>query len=250
LARQGRKLAGKDRFLPELEELEARLTPSPWPFAAPGWDQGRFLDPQELGRQDGGAAAPAISPQLAEAVFAQDAVSEARLERWACDYIQDYVLKSVHNYARQYGHQLPDADDIVQQTFLEWREHVGAADGVYANLLNPDSHEKNVLRRTVMQVIGRASYAHSKQLRTAELPSDVAASASLLEQDWREAQVDWASSMSKLSPRQRQVLELRADGKTFEQIGAEMGLKKTPAYDLYCAAVSQLRELYGHGDAC
>ena len=64
------------------------------------------------------------------------------------------------------------------------------------------------------------------------------------EQDWIDMQVDWASGAGRLGPRERQLLELRGQGKTFEEIGSELGLAKQRVCELLNAAIDRLQELY------
>ena len=54
--------------------------------------------------------------------------------------------------------------------------------------------------------------------------------------------------MGNLSRREWQVLDLRRQGKTFEEIGADLRLARQRVWEVYHAVEARLREIYGKQD--
>src|SRR5205807_915044 len=148
----------------------------------------------------------------------------------------------ISNDELKYG-ALPDHEDLVHQIYVEWREQVGSWNRDLTDLLNKDSAERQVLRKTVRRVLDRARYESTKQRRLVEF-IDQPAPTKPEDQDWIDLQIDWTSNSMQLSPREIQMLALRREGKTFEEIGSEMGLLKQRVAEMYNSAFSSLQDLY------
>jgi len=100
-----------------------------------------------------------------------------------------------------------------------------------------------VLRKTVRRVIDRARYEQGKQQRMLPL-FDQAAPAQPVQQDWVDLQIDWSHGASRLDPRDRHLLELRRQGKTFEEIGTDLGMAKQRVFEIYSDTIDRLQSLY------
>jgi DNA-binding NarL/FixJ family response regulator len=99
------------------------------------------------------------------------------------------------------------------------------------------------LRKIVRRVIDRERYAQNKQKRLVQ-STDLPAPVNPAEQVWADLKIDLDSGLGELSSRERQVLELRRQGKTFEEIGAETGMSKQRAFEECSGAISKIQELY------
>ena len=248
----------KKRRVLRIERLEARETPDvslcPAAFPAPpltaqlaGPDDGPLAGPRPGAGQDGLPGAALSLPAL-ETIFSSPAEMEKLLGRsgeppegW--QFLSNYARKAIRNEELHYG-TLPDHDDILQQIYVEWREQVGAGDTALASLLHKDSAERQVLRKAVRRVLDHARYEQTRQKRVLALhdqPAPVRPSA----QDWIDVRLDWSLGVGRLDARAKQVLELRSQGKTFAEIGAEMGLLKQRVFEMYSAALGRLRQVYG-----
>ena len=153
----------------------------------------------------------------------------------------NYTRKAIRNEEQRYG-RLADHEDLVHQVYVEWREQVGPAEQAYAGLLDKESAERQILRKTVRRVIDHVRYEQNRQKRTVEL-FDQEAPANPVEQDWRDVQLDWRLG-DVPNAQERQVLELRRQGMTFEEIGSEMGLVKQRVCETFNSVLQQLQELY------
>jgi DNA-directed RNA polymerase specialized sigma24 family protein len=245
----------KKRRVLRIERLEARETPdvSLCPAACPAPPlTARLAGPPA--RPGPGAAQPAALPGDAfslpalETIFSSPAEMEKLLgpaaelpEGW--HFLSNYARKAIRNEELHYG-ALPDHDDILQQIYVEWREQVGAGDSSLAGLLHKDSAERQVLRKAVRRVLDHVRYEQRRGKRVLPL-HDQPAPARPAAQDWLDVRLDWALGVGGLGPREKQVLELRSQGKTFDEIGAEMGLLKQRVSELYSAAIDRLQEVYG-----
>jgi hypothetical protein len=145
----------------------------------------------------------------------------------AIEDVQRYAWRAVRRHYR-----LRDPDDIVQQISVEWLEQAKAT--------APTCHD---LRRIVSRVIGRAYTQYGKQQRMREL-SDQPAPADSLQREWKDMQLDRDLGVSDLTGQEWQILELKRQGFTFEEIGSEMGMRKQRAHEMYMAAISYLQERY------
>ena len=164
-----------------------------------------------------------------------DALSASR-------YVMNYSKKAISNDEAKYG-PLGDHEDLAHQIYVEWLQQAGNGNSDLARLMNKDSVERQVLRKTVRRVLDHARYEVSKQRRMVELV-DQPAPANQAEQDWIDMQIDAASGSLQLDPRERQLLELRREGKTLEEIGLEMGLIKQRVSEMYNSALNSLQDLY------
>src|SRR5262249_50859353 len=133
-------------------------------------------------------------------------------------FLSNYTRKAIRNEELRFG-PLPDHEDIAHQVFVEWREQAGPGRGVYRGRLEKDSAQRLLLRRTVRQVLDRARYQSQRQQRTVEL-LDQPEPPRRTEQEWADVQLDWETGGDAPDARERQVLELRRQGMTFEEIGA------------------------------
>ena len=233
-----------------LETLEARLTPdvtlgSASTCALLAGPQ--VLNPESalLSPNPGDAAAPIFDLHALETIFSNPAELDRLLSRYLTAeapaptadaetagwrFLVNYTRKSIANDEARYG-PLPDHDDIVQQTYLMWRQQTGPETTAWNSLFDKDSPERGVLRKTVRQVLDRVRYELRRQQRTLKL-YDQAMPAKPLEQDWLDLQIDWDQGDGGLGPRERQALELRRQGMTMEEIGSEMGMVKQRVHEL------------------
>jgi hypothetical protein len=157
-------------------------------------------------------------------------------------FLSNYTLKAIRNDELRYG-PLRDHEDILQQAFVEWREGIGNQRQAFTNILNRDSAERLFLRKAVRRVIDRARYEQGKQQRLlplADQPTPVHSS----QREWVDLQIDWSHGASRLDPRERLLLELRRQGKTFEEIGSELGMAKQRVFEVYSETIDRLQELY------
>jgi RNA polymerase sigma factor (sigma-70 family) len=157
-------------------------------------------------------------------------------------FLSNYTRKAIGNDEVRYG-ALPDHEDLIHQAFVEWREQVGPGEKALSSLLNKDSAERQVLRKTVRRVIDHTRYEQNRQKRMVELV-DQPAPAKPAEREWIDLQIDWSLGVGNLTPREKQLLELRRQGRTFEEIGSELGLMKQRVSEMYSSAVDYLQELY------
>jgi RNA polymerase sigma factor (sigma-70 family) len=159
-------------------------------------------------------------------------------------FVSNYSKKAIHNDELRYG-PVADREDLVHQVYVEWREQVGNGSGRYNELLNKESAQRQVLRKTVRRVLDRARYDAGKQRQV--LPFvDQAAPTRKTEQEWHDLQIDLSSTRLPLGPREKQLLELRREGKTLEEIGLEMGLVKQRVSEMYTSALTSLQEVYSN----
>jgi RNA polymerase sigma factor (sigma-70 family) len=157
-------------------------------------------------------------------------------------FLCNYTRKAIRNDAQRFGRP-PDQEEIIQQIFVEWSEQVGASAQSLSNLLDKSSAERQVLRKTVRRVLDHARYEQNRDSRTLQL-IDQAAPADPAEQDWRDLQIDLAQGVGRLDAQSRKLLELRSYGKTFEEIGVELGLRKQRVFEIYSAAIDRLQTIY------
>jgi hypothetical protein len=158
-------------------------------------------------------------------------------------FLYNYTRKAIRNAELKYG-PLADHEDMIHEVFVDWREQVGQGDKAYAELLNQESAERLTLRKTVRRVIDQTRYEQTRQRRAVEL-FDQAAPVVPCAQDWLDLQIDWSLGVGKPGPRERQLLELRRQGMTFEEIGSEMGMLKQRVCEVYNSAVRRLYAVYG-----
>jgi hypothetical protein len=167
------------------------------------------------------------------------------VESEAVQFLTNYTRKAIRNTEVRYG-PIADHEDIVHQVFVEWRERVGQGEKVFGNLLNRDSSERQVLRKAVQRVIDHARYEQSRQGRMVEF-QDQPAAVKPESQEWIDMQLDWSLGAGAPGPRERRLLELRRQGKTFAEIGSEMGMIKQRVCEVFNATVERLSQTYSQG---
>jgi DNA-directed RNA polymerase specialized sigma24 family protein len=102
------------------------------------------------------------------------------------------------------------------------------------------------LRLAVRRVIGRTRYQQRQWTKVVDLkrPDRSAAFARRGEQeriDWEDL---WDNIVSTLAPHEKQILELRKQGKTFAEIGAALGMPRQRVCDTYHSVVARLQKTY------
>jgi RNA polymerase sigma factor (sigma-70 family) len=157
-------------------------------------------------------------------------------------FLRNYTAKAIRTEERRYG-RLPDHEDIVQQVFVQWWEQVGARDRALAGVLQEDSPERLALRKTVRRVLDHVRYEHNRDRNRAEL-LDRPAPVNPAEEEWRDLRLDWALSGNGPGARGQQLLELRRQGLTLQEIGDALGLLKQRVSELYTATVERLQAQY------
>jgi DNA-directed RNA polymerase specialized sigma24 family protein len=245
----------KKRRVLRMERLEARETPdvSLCPAACPAPLTANLAAPAGPVAapgpgQPGGVPGEGLSLRALETIFSSPAEMAKLLGRPAeppegWQFLSNYARKAIRNEELHYG-ALPDHDDILHEIYVEWREQVGSGDSSLAGLLHKDSAERQVLRKAVRRVLDHARYEHTRQKRVLEL-HDQPAPARPAGREWADVRLDWSLGVGGLGAREKQVLELRSQGMTFEEIGAEMGLLKQRVFEMYSAAMDRLQEAYG-----
>jgi RNA polymerase sigma factor (sigma-70 family) len=169
--------------------------------------------------------------------------SRAEIEQQGWQFLSNYTQKALRNEEMKFG-PLPDHEDILHQVFVEWRQEMGANHHALEQLLNKDSTERQALRTAVRRVLDHSRYEVRRQQQRATFTDQAAAPVKAGEQDWIDLQLDWALDGGKLAPRERQLLELRRQGLTFEEIGAELGLVKQRVSEMYDTTIHRLQTLY------
>jgi len=196
-----------------------------------------FSSSEELERL---LAPPGETLPVAPSRTAQLITPQSGLDGWR--FLSNYTRKAINNDEARYG-IVPDHEDIVHQVFVEWREQVGPQDETFRQLLDKDSPERQVLRKTVRRVLDHTRYQLSKQKRIVEFV-DQPAPDKPAEQDWIDLQLDWLQGAGNLDARERQMLDLRRQGMTFEEIGSELGLMKQRVCELFTSTLGRLQTLY------
>ena len=208
-----------------------------------------FLDDQELDSILQKSGRSSLAPDTGQSQDSQVDPSAPVGEGHALElgalgwqFMRNYTRKAIRNEELKHG-PLRDSEDIVHQVFVEWREQTDNGDLALANLLNKDSAERQLLRRSVRRVLDRVRYEQGRQQRMVEL-IDQPAPLQPAEMDWLDLQIDLARGAGRLGPRERLLLELRRQGMTFEEIGSETGMLKQRVCEIYNAAVQRLQAVY------
>jgi hypothetical protein len=183
---------------------------------SPGWDSNPIHSPAKR-------AAPA-----------QDA------EAWS--FLRKYALKAIRREEFARG-PLPDHADIVQHIYVEWREGVATHDDLHARLLDRDSAERVAFRGAVRRVLDRSRYDAAKQRRRAEM-TDEAETASKPSRDWADVEIDLAQGVGRLTTREREILDMRRWGATFDEIGEKFGLPRQRVFEEYSELLNRLTSIY------
>jgi hypothetical protein len=157
-------------------------------------------------------------------------------------FLNNYARKAIRRAEASFG-TLPDHEDLVHDIFVEWRQQVGPGDQPFSELLQQNSAERALLRKSVRRVIDHARYEKVRGRRTVELFDQPAAEAPG-ERDWLDLQIDWTLGVDKPAARDRQLLELRRQGFTFEEIGSELGMLKQRVCEAYNLTLRRLQAVY------
>jgi DNA-directed RNA polymerase specialized sigma24 family protein len=157
-------------------------------------------------------------------------------------FLCNYARTAIHAAQRRAG-PLHDHDDIVQQICLEWLQQAGPPQEAFPRLLDRSPAEMQLLRETVNRVIARVIYQQRRGRRLADLV-DWPAPVRSAERDWIEFQSDCAQGVGRLSPLEWQVLELRRQGKTFAEIGTDLGVARQRVWEVYHEVEARLRKIY------
>jgi DNA-directed RNA polymerase specialized sigma24 family protein len=169
---------------------------------------------------------------------AQPKVSEA--EFWA--FLRNYATKAIRREEFVRG-PLPDHADIIQQIYVEWREGVTSGDDAHARVLERDSPERSVFRGAVRRVLDRTRYDANKQRRRTDVTADETA-ATAPARDWADLEIDLAQGVGKLTEREREILDLRRWGMTFEEIGTKLGMSRQRVFEAYTELLDRLSAIY------
>ncbi len=201
-----------------------------------------LLDPRDLATRAQATltAGPerTLTPSAVRAFFADASASPE--EAWA--FFQNYARKAIRREERMRG-PLSDHKDIIQQIYVEWWEEVGTAEDMHASLLDKDSAGRQLFGKTVRRVLDRSRYDDIKRKNIAPVTEEDAPARSA-EQQWVDLQIDWAQGVGNLTPQERQVLDFRREGRTFEEIGEQLGLAKQRVFEVYTEVIERLSELY------
>jgi DNA-directed RNA polymerase specialized sigma24 family protein len=202
---------------------------------------------QRPDRQRSGAPeeGPGVTPLVLGAVLVPRGKPLDLVER-GYQYLCHYARHSIRAAERRVG-PLRDHDDVVQQICVEWLEQAGPPEEALPRLLEAAPAEMQLLRAVVTRVIARTVYQQKRQSVVLDF-NDWPARGSAVERDWAEFKADCAQGVGNLSRREWQVLDLRRQGKTFEEIGAELGLPRQRVWEVYRAVEARLREIYGKKD--
>jgi hypothetical protein len=165
-------------------------------------------------------------------------VSDA--EFWA--FLRNYATKAIRREEFARG-PLRDHADIIQQIYVEWREGVSTSDDVHARLLNRDSAERSAFRGAVRRVLDRSRYDEIKQRRNVDV-SDHDEPDAARDREWVDLEIDFTQGVGRLTDREREILDLRRTGLTFEEIGAKLDMPKQRVFEAYTELMDRLGALY------
>jgi DNA-directed RNA polymerase specialized sigma24 family protein len=158
-------------------------------------------------------------------------------------YLCNYCRHAIHAAERRVG-PLPDHDDIIQQTCLEWLQQAGPPEAAFPRLLERASSEMQLLRETVNRVIMRITYQHRKGGVNADL-SDWPAPDGAVERAWTDFKSDCEEGVGHLTQQDWQILELRRQGHTYREIGAKIGIARQRVWEMCHDLVARLQDIYG-----
>ncbi len=184
---------------------------------APGWS----------GAEQAGPAPQALAP-------AQE------VEFW--NFLRNYATKAIRREEQARG-PLNDHADIIQQIYVEWRDKVPSGPQAHLQLLDKDSAERAAFRGAVRRVLDRTRYEAVKQRRRTEA-TDQQAPENFATRDWADLDIDLAQGIGKLTDRERDILDLRRWGLTFEEIGARLGMPRQRAFEAYSEVLDRLTAIY------
>jgi RNA polymerase sigma factor (sigma-70 family) len=222
------------RYIPRIEGLENRehldaalLASAPELTCAPALEANESHDHALL--------LPAGVSSAADGVLA-DAWSDGWL------FLENYARKAIRNDEQRYG-LLPDHDDLVHDVYLELWESVGTSDTALANLLESESAQRESLRKAVRRVIDHARYEHGKNRNIVSV-TEQSSPVDEAQSEWLDFRIDVDTGVAGLTARQKQVLFLRGEGKTVEEIGSEIGLPKQRVSEVCRQTIESLRKFY------
>jgi hypothetical protein len=154
-----------------------------------------------------------------------------------------YAWRSIHNAERAQGRRFLCPEDMVQDIYVAWRELTGPQPEyqALAKVLDNQSREMGLLRLAVQRVIARAHYQQARWRRAVGAPPALAEPGGQEGIDWKDF---WESVVARLTPREKQILELRKQEKTFAEIGAELGLSRQRVCELFHGVVTRLQNDY------
>ena len=161
-------------------------------------------------------------------------------EFWS--FLRNYASKAIRREELVRG-PLSDHADIIQQIYVEWRQEVPAGDDAHVRLLDRDSVERTVFRTAVRRVLERTRYGEIKQRRRADM-ADHEAQENAPARDWADLEIDLAHGVGQLTGRERDILDLRRAGMTFDEIGTKLGLPRQRVFEAYTELVDRLSALY------
>lgn len=152
---------------------------------------------------------------------------------WPTLYAQ--LGASLHSVARSMTNDRTDAEDAVQQTFLELYRSRDS----FARASSPRAYAFTVLHHCALRI--RQRRARSAAVELTEEFAGAAVDAGRGEQDPR-----LAAALAALPDEQRDVLALRIDGElTFAEIGAALGVPEDTVASRHRRALEKLRERLG-----
>jgi DNA-directed RNA polymerase sigma subunit (sigma70/sigma32) len=61
---------------------------------------------------------------------------------------------------------------------------------------------------------------------------------------WADLQIDLAQGVGQLTARERDILNLRREGQTFEEIGDKLGMPRQRVFDAYTEVLNRLTAVY------
>jgi DNA-directed RNA polymerase specialized sigma24 family protein len=244
-----------DIFLPGSEQTllprQALVLPLSYPDTLPGLGPppGQTTQPMKGQQSDGGNAISVLPWYLSVVLYRPsgkplDPSAQQGLERLCA-----YAWYSIHHAERVHGEKFHSPEDVVQEIYLEWRGLVGpqAEDAALCRLLENGSEEMRFLRVAVQRVIGRARYQQKQWAKEVAL-SQLAGSTSAFARPGGQERIDWEdlwqNVVSTLGPQEKQILEMRKEGRTYAEIGASLGMAKQRVCENYHRVVSQLQKSY------
>jgi DNA-directed RNA polymerase specialized sigma24 family protein len=204
-------------FFADHTELGRLFPPEESPFeslAAPGW---------ETDYTAGQTAAPVSEEQF-----------------WA--FLRNYATKAIRREERTRG-PLSDHADIIQQIYVEWREEVPSSDDVHGRVMVKESPERTAFQTAVRRVLDRTRYGDMKQRRRVDA-NEPEAQTNETTRAWADLEIDLAQGVGRLTEKERDILDMRRWGLTFEEIGARLGLPKQRAFEAYTEVLNRLSDLY------
>jgi DNA-directed RNA polymerase specialized sigma24 family protein len=159
---------------------------------------------------------------------------------WA--FLRNYATKAIRREELVRG-PLPDHADIVQQIYVEWREKGPSGDDVHARVLDRNSPERSAFRGAVRRVLDRTSYDVIKRRGQADVTADEPAVPAPA-RDWADLEIDLAQGVGRLTERERDILDLRRWGMTFEEIGTKLGMSRQRVFEAYTELLDRLSTIY------